>query len=707
MCGIIGVFNQDNPKEKVLHGLKIIRNRGKDCFGVSDGKVTLTSKKIEDLNNYASSLPFLLGHNLHSIVGEVPQPLNGINSTLVANCEIYNWKELDQKYNFNSRNDAELLLNILDKKGIEGIEELDGVFAFAYLKQNKLYLARDIFGVKPLWLSKQNGLFFCSESKVLKHFKQSYIEELNPRTIMIYDVKKNNFEIIERKFFSTKPEIKKDYNTIKRELTGLIVNAVAKRIPDQKFAILFSGGVDSTIIALICKKLGVDFTCYTAAYTGGNIGYPEDLKWAKNIADKYGFELKVNELDLEQVENYLKKVVPLIENNNGVKASVALTFYAACDLARKDGARVIFSGLGSEELFAGYYRHKNSYDVNKECLSGLRIIYERDNYRDDVVTMNNNLELRVPFLDKDLAEYALKIPAKYKLNEKRDKIVLRDVAKDFGLKEDYAERPKKAAQYGSKFDKAIRKLAKKNGFELRTQYLRSLYPEANERVAVLFSSGKDSGLALHVMRKMNYDVECLITIKSENQDSWMFHTPNTDIAELQAEAMGLPIIVQTTEGEKEKELADLKKAIQKAKDKFHIEGVVTGALYSRYQRDRVEKICDELGLKSFSPLWHMNQEEEMRTLVNEGFEFIFSSVAADGLNKKWLGKVITNQDIDKLAELNKKNGINIAGEGGEFESLLLDSPEFKMKIIIEDGEIVEQDENTAKFIVKKAKLVRK
>src|SRR3989338_11472623 len=111
------------------------------------------------------------------------------------------------------------------------------------------------------------------------------------------------------------------------------------------------------------------------------------------------------------------------------------------------------------------------------------------------------------------------------------------------------------------------------------------------RLGVLFSSGKDSTYALWIMKQQNYEISCLITLKSKNLHSYMFHTPNIDMATYQAEAMEIPIVLQETEGEKEKELSDLKKALQKAKEKYQIEGIVSGALYSNYQRGRIEKIA--------------------------------------------------------------------------------------------------------------------
>ena len=158
-----------------------------------------------------------------------------------------------------------------------------------------------------------------------------------------------------------------------------------------------------------------------------------------------------------------------------------------------------------------------------------------------------------------------------------------------------------------------------------------------QKVAVLLSGGKDSVFAAYKISK-EHEISCFITIKSENPDSYMFHTPNIDLVELQAESMGIPLITQKTEGKKEKELIDLKKIIKKAKEDYKIKGVVTGALFSNYQGERIDNICKDLDLESLSPLWHMDQELEMRTIIKNNFSIIFSSIAAYGLNKSWLGK---------------------------------------------------------------------
>lgn len=226
-------------------------------------------------------------------------------------------------------------------------------------------------------------------------------------------------------------------------------------------------------------------------------------------------------------------------------------------------------------------------------------------------------------------------------------------------------------------------------------------------LGALISGGKDSLFAAYLMQKQNHKIKCVITIESENPNSYMFHTPNISMTSLQAQAMGLPLIKAKTKGEKEKELNDLSDAIKKAKEEQKIEGIITGALYSQYQRKRIESLCEKLGLEVFSPLWQIEQEKEMRQLLREGFSIIISSIACYGLDKSWLGRILTEKDIDRLLQLNKKYGINISGEGGEFESLVLDCPMFSKKIQIKNKEINEENENTASIIIKDAELVEK
>jgi len=225
------------------------------------------------------------------------------------------------------------------------------------------------------------------------------------------------------------------------------------------------------------------------------------------------------------------------------------------------------------------------------------------------------------------------------------------------------------------------------------------------RLGVLFSGGKDSTLALHKAAEKE-EVVCLITLVSENKESFMFHTPNIDITALQAEAMGLPLIKKATKGKPEEELKDLEEAIAQAVNCFKIEGVVTGAVESAYQSKRIQSICDHLNISCISPLWKKNQKALLEELVAKGFKVTISGVFAYPLDESWLGKEIDNELIERLSLLGKEFGLSVAGEGGEIETTVLDAPLFKKKIEILDS-AVEAKGNSGVFIIKRARLAPK
>ncbi len=208
------------------------------------------------------------------------------------------------------------------------------------------------------------------------------------------------------------------------------------------------------------------------------------------------------------------------------------------------------------------------------------------------------------------------------------------------------------------------------------------------KCAVLFSGGKDSTYAAYLAKKEGYAISCLISIISENPESYMFHTPSISKVEKQAESMNIPIIKWDTKGEKELELVDLENAIKKAKDEYNIETIVTGAVQSVYQVSRIQKICDKLDINCFNPLWQKNQIQLLYELVENKFEIIIIGVFAYPLDEKWLGRKIDKKFIEDVKKLQEKYNINPAGEGGEFETFVVNCPLFEKKLKIIDKEII-------------------
>jgi len=207
------------------------------------------------------------------------------------------------------------------------------------------------------------------------------------------------------------------------------------------------------------------------------------------------------------------------------------------------------------------------------------------------------------------------------------------------------------------------------------------------KCAVLFSGGKDSCYAAWLANQKGYELSCLISVFSENPESYMFHTPSISKVKKQSKVMNLPLMIQKTKGEKEEELKDLEVVIKKAKEKYKIEAVVTGAIQSNYQKSRIQKICDKLNLKCINPLWHKDEFEYLKNLIENNFNVVVTGVFAEGLDRSWLGRKIDTKFIEDIKRLHDKYKIHPAGEGGEFETFVLDCPLFEKPLEIIDKKI--------------------
>jgi len=175
-------------------------------------------------------------------------------------------------------------------------------------------------------------------------------------------------------------------------------------------------------------------------------------------------------------------------------------------------------------------------------------------------------------------------------------------------------------------------------------------------------------------------------VSIEGEDSWMFQIPGTQLAELQCEDMGLDHQIITVSGEDEVEVEELLEGLRPLINAYDIDAVVCGALRSEYQKRRIDGICEELAVHSFSPLWHHDAERHMHELLECGMEMWMVSVSCDGLNEDWLGRKLDFEAFDELSKLSSKYRFSIDGEGGEFETIITSGPHM-------NGRIVYQAEN--------------
>ena len=231
------------------------------------------------------------------------------------------------------------------------------------------------------------------------------------------------------------------------------------------------------------------------------------------------------------------------------------------------------------------------------------------------------------------------------------------------------------------------------------------------KVAILASGGKDSTYAAWWAGLQGWEVVSLVTVLVRGEDSMMFQLQNSWIAGLQAYSIGTSWKPVFSDGEEEKEIVDLEMALcgngnvtlsienvwpegveipkdlEIHKGPLEIDGLVVGALRSDYQKTRIERMCERLGIRSFCPLWHKDQFDHMESLVEHGFEVVFTSVSTEGMDERWIGSKLDEDTLNELKEASREFRFNLDGEGGEFETIVTDAPHMKRKILL-DGEVV-------------------
>jgi ABC transporter with metal-binding/Fe-S-binding domain ATP-binding protein len=219
------------------------------------------------------------------------------------------------------------------------------------------------------------------------------------------------------------------------------------------------------------------------------------------------------------------------------------------------------------------------------------------------------------------------------------------------------------------------------------------------RLASLFSGGKDSTYAAHLASLRGDEVAYLVTMRSQREDSWMFHTVNVHLAPTLARALGIESMMVETPGEKERELDDLSRALEG----MDVDGIVTGAVASTYQKSRVDNICDELGLEHVAPLWGRSSPELLDEVLEARMEVIITAVAARGLDEGWLGRALNQATSEELKGLSRRYGFDVCGEGGEMETLVLDAPWFCSRLEIVRARKI-WDGVRGRYLVEEARL---
>lgn len=496
MCGIAGILSKSGENVVPLVGsmLACMVNRGPDGVGLIANGQIVRSNSIATMQSQFQkvSATSALGHTRLAIVGGTcgAQPFSSCDGRLVLehNGEIYNYKEirkkLEKRHKFTTTTDSEVIVHMLEdhlrKNSLLGaikrtVAELDGVYALAIqdTQTGETALVRDRIGVRQLYYADTKSVVaFASERKALwKIGIEEPTRRIMPGSAIFIspDGRLQTFQVAD----PIPPKVRVVHKTMASAIEGYkkaLVEAMEKRTQDfTEIGIIFSGGIDSVLVAYLAAKIVPKVVCYTCGVKGSS-----DIANARQIAERLGLELKVAELDHDSVEKLIPEVINVIEDANAGQVEVALPVYGAVRLAHQDGIKVMLTGQGADELFGGYswyakVAEKEGYrNLRRHMIEDLLLLYKETLEREDKITMAHSIELREPFLDPEVIRVALGIDLRLNVKGGRDtlgKHVHRKVAQSLGIPKDIAYRVKEAAQHGSGMHNMIDAIAIERGFD--------------------------------------------------------------------------------------------------------------------------------------------------------------------------------------------------------------------------------------------------
>ena len=201
------------------------------------------------------------------------------------------------------------------------------------------------------------------------------------------------------------------------------------------------------------------------------------------------------------------------------------------------------------------------------------------------------------------------------------------------------------------------------------------------KVLALLSGGKDSVAAVEVAQGFGWEIVAGLALHPAEDDAWMFHTPNLHAVRGVAQCLGIPLLEAPVRTGQAQEVEDLETALAQAKASLGLDGIVSGALASEYQRVRLDEVCHRLGLASFAPLWHKDPRTYIDGLLSGGYRVVFSRCAAEGVPNAWAGGALGQQQVQAMADHPARP--HVAGEGGEYETLVLDAPHFLRRLVLD------------------------
>lgn len=486
MCTICGHFAENGRivSNDIYDMLKKMEHRGPDTHGVYlDGEV-LRVERLDELKGFLlRESRIALGHSRLKIVGreKTTQPFTSCDGrlSLIHNGEIYNYQKLRTlllyHHEIKTGSDSEVIVHLLEEtyqgdlldavRKITGL--LDGMYALAVTDGRSVVAARDPIGKKPLYYIRNDGVvYFASEKKALWNGKDNPAR-LNPGDLLYID---DSALQVHEWFHLQLPQIDVvDFREAVELYKKVMVASVRKRLTglqESTLGVIFSGGIDSVLIAQLLLREGRRIICYCTGTEDSG-----DIIAARSAARDLGLQLKTTIINGEMVEEILPEIIRNVEESGLLQVEVAIPMYMAARMASEDNIRVMYTGQAADELFAGYpwyndvMRDHGYIRLHEKLWEDLTYLYTDTLEREDKLTMAHSIELRAPYLDKDVTQTAMRISPKLKIEGRSDNLrkrVHRQAAAEMGVPSYLAFRVKDPAQSGSGIHGIIESIAQRN-----------------------------------------------------------------------------------------------------------------------------------------------------------------------------------------------------------------------------------------------------
>jgi len=467
----------ENAVPTVAAALEALNAERNVCFGVATPSKFITEEDFGKLRAYKADSPIALGYAASTAFPrDEPQVMRLENATAIFEGTTY------QPPQENLALEA-IALQLQSNSGgaAEGfVRDIEGDFSLVVAEPEQIVAARDPIGVEPLYYGENEVLSaLASNRKTLWKLGIAEPKSFPPGHVAVITAQGFKFKAVRTLAYQKPKPV--TLQEASEKLQHLLESSVQKRVFGvKKVAVAFSGGLDSSVIAFLAKKCGVEVQLVHVSLEN----QPETEE-ARKAAEELQLPMQVHLFKEADIEKVLSTVVGLIEEPDPVKASVGVPFYLAAQKTAEAGLKVLIAGQGADELFGGYQRYVTEYiregdeKVRRTMHSDVVNIHESNIERDEKICAFHDVELRLPFASFELAKFALSLPTELKLEKRQDslrKLVLRKAAENMGLSTQITQKPKKAVQYSTGISSALKKLARRQNLTM-AEYINLLFKE--------------------------------------------------------------------------------------------------------------------------------------------------------------------------------------------------------------------------------------